>query len=151
MSKQLFAIERQKQLYTNDEIAYLERSKSAQKYISRKAIASEGTAKHYKTQVAAFASFVFHTRNKKELDAFVDEIKTGKHNPYDVLADFAAYLKKERTGDKKIKANTLSKMVRVCKRFLKFSGCAINNEDFKEQVSLPRTEVIEKKLPTRKA
>lgn len=39
----------------------------------------------------------------------------------------------------------LSKMARVCRRFLKFSGCATNKEDFKKKISLPLTEVIEKK------
>jgi len=142
---QLFAVKRQEQLYTANEVAHFERSKYAKKYVDRKATASPSTASTYRTHTAALAQFIYRTQEQAELDDFVDSIKAGKHNPYDVLADFAAFITRERTGDKKIKPNSLRVMVKVAKRFLKFSGCPITNEDFKEQVSLPRRESVEKK------
>lgn len=100
---------------------------------------------HYKSHVATFSQFIYRTEERIELDDYVKAIKAGEHDPYDILAEFAAFAKKERTGPVKITANTLSKMVRITKRFLKFSGCAITNEDFREQISLPRSEAVEKK------
>lgn len=142
---QVFAVQRQKQIYTSEEIAHFERSEKARKYLTRKKTASDNTAAGYRTNVAAFAQWVYRTKNKAELDDFVEDIKNGKLDPYDSLADFISWIKETRKGDLAIKANSLIKMAKVTKRFLKFSKCPVNNEDFREQVSLPRHETIEKK------
>jgi hypothetical protein len=84
-------------------MAHYKRSATADKDIRRKATACQGTAMHYKTQIAIFAQFVYREHQKVELDDFVRDTKKGEHNPYDVLADFAAFLRKERSGDKKLR------------------------------------------------
>lgn len=56
---QLFAVKRQEQLYTTDEVTHFERSKYAKKYLDRKATASPSTASTYRTHTAALLGILF--------------------------------------------------------------------------------------------
>ncbi len=132
------------QIYTQEEMAHFARSGYAKKYVDRKKGSSDQTATAAQTGVAAFAQFVFR-RKDVELDSFVDQIKGGKVDPYDTLAEFLSFPKETRKGELKVNNNTLGRYVKIAKRFLKFNKCPLNNEDFKEQVSLPRKEHSEKK------
>ena len=91
-------LKRQRLLYTDEELAHFERSMSIRKYLAKKCTASQITATNYKTRLVAFCQFIFQHHSKKEVDAFVDEVKAGKHDPYDVLSEFASFLQCSRNG-----------------------------------------------------
>lgn len=58
------------------------------------------------------------------------------HDPYDLLADFAGYL-----SENGMKPNQLRQVVKTAKKFLRGCKIKIDNEDFLEQVPLPRQQV----------
>ncbi|MEO9319117.1 MAG: tyrosine-type recombinase/integrase [Nitrososphaera sp.] len=129
----------QVKIYGKDAVERFNRSKYVQKYVARKAVTNENSATTYRSYLMNFASFAFTKYSVSDLDAFIDEIKQAKHNPYDVLADLAAYLKNER-GDQ-VSGNTIRLITVVTRKFMRFCGIAIDLEDFKEFVALPRKEM----------
>jgi integrase len=81
-----------------------------------------------------FGYYIYKLAGKRTtLDAFLEEVKEGKHDPYDLLAEFASFLQKD--GDK---ANNVRQKVKIAKKFLRFAHVPVNNEDFQEYVSLPK-------------
>lgn len=143
----VFGTQQQIALYGKERVEHFKRSKAVQKYIARKATQNESTASTYKSYLMNFANFVFIKYDGIELDDFIEEIKKDKHNPYDVLAEFAAFLKNEKKGSKNggrsISSNSINFITVTTRKFLRFSGVPVDKEDFKEYVSLPRKERAE--------
>jgi integrase len=54
------------------------------------------------------------------------------------LAEFASFLRESRTGRYALGANHIIQMVKTARKCLRMSGVNINNEDFREFVSLPK-------------
>jgi integrase len=137
--------------YTAEEKAHFERSKLADKIIKRKGAASAQTAKAYGTALRAFAAYVLK-EYKKELDVIVNEVIEGKHDPYDMLGGFAASLVNPRANRKRVSPNTVRYWTVLSKKFLRLAGAQqrINNDDFKELVTLPRMERSDKEAIERK-
>ena len=140
MTKLQFGGHLRKTLYTDEDIKHFENSKLIAKFIERKAAASIKTAGAYKTALLALSSFL-RKQYGQAVDAFIEDMKNGKQDPYDVLSGFAAYLVNSRTKDQKVSANTVRQFVILSKKFARVSGVkSINNDDFKELVTLPRKE-----------
>lgn len=151
MSAQTAFMSLKRKVFTDDEIAHFDRSKAAQKIVKRKSTASYETGRAYSTRIANFAQYVYQKHDKIELDDFIDELKKGKHDPYEILAEFALFLQKSREGKPyKLSTNVQRVIVNTAKRFLRFSGVPVTTEDFKDKVSLVRKEYIEKKAIEKK-
>ncbi len=135
-SKAPWNINRKKQLrrYGVEVLTYIGESKILKNYLLRKATANSSTAKTYRSRLNKFVYYVYKLVGiTTSFDAFLGEIKAGKHNPYDLLAEFAQFLKND--GDK---SNEIRQKVKIAKKFLRFTGAPVNNEDFQEYVSLPK-------------
>lgn len=128
---------KQLQEYGAEGIKYYTASLLIKKYVQAKGVASENSAATYRGKLWRFAYFVHSHYDKKPFDDFITkQVKAkGKPDPYDLLTEFAAYLKAEGTKPNEIRA----KVKRVYK-FLRSWGIAINNEDFRDRVTLPRQE-----------
>jgi integrase len=126
---------KQLEAYGKDGIQYLDASATLKKYIARKGTASEASAKTIRSRINKFAFYLFKTYPGVSFDDFLATLQTGKPDPYDVLADYAAHLTKGH-----VKPNEVRQKVRAAKKFLKFCKIKIDNEDFRENVSLPRQE-----------
>jgi integrase len=124
--------------YTEESKAHFKRSKYIRKYLSRKATASLTSSKTYATHLAAFAFYIYKEQKGQQVDAFIDSIKAGQRDPYDILAEFASFLRESRTGRYALGANHIIQMVKTARKCLRMSGVNINNEDFREFVSLPK-------------
>ena len=129
-------LSKKKQLeeYGKDGIDYILACKLLQKYIARRAIASPATAKSYQSKLNRFGLFVFKAYPGKPYDDVIADLKEAKINPYDMLADYAAFLGNDH------KVNHLRSKVKQARKFLKFCGVKIDIEDFQESVPLPRKE-----------
>ena len=136
LAKAPWNINKKKQLnkYGVEVLTYIEASKVLKSYLLRKGTANRASAKTYKSRLNKFGYYIYKLVGKKtSIDAFLAEIKEGKRNPYDLLAEFAMFL--QRDGDK---SNELRQKVKIAKKFLRFGGAPVNNEDFQEYVSLPK-------------
>jgi integrase len=123
--------------YGEDGISYIHASRLLKKYIARKGIGSERTGITYQSKLNRFAFFIFKTYNQP-FDDYVEALKLQKPAvAYDLLADYAAYLKPIH------KPNELRQKVKRAYKFLKFCGVEMDAEDFREQVTLPREEFPE--------
>lgn len=131
--------ERQLTEYGQDVMNYISNCKQLQKYIARKAVASQESALSYKSRLNRFGLFIYKTYPGKPYDDVLAECKdtTGIINPYDLLADYAASLGKDH------KPNQLRQKVKAAKKFLRFCGAKIEQEDFADNVPLPRKEFPE--------
>ena len=78
---------------------------------------------------------VYKHHNKIPFDEFIQQVKQEKHDPYDVLSDFAAYLKEEKT-----KPNELRSKVKRAYKFLRYCEIEVDLDDFHDSVPLPRQE-----------
>jgi len=138
MGKPRFNPFKAKQLeeYGEEGIEYCESSVLIKKYVQRKEVESATSAATYKGKLWRFALFVYTHYDKVPFDSFMEQIREGKQDPYDVLADYASYLKKE----KNTKPNEMRQKVHRVYKFLRFCKVKINREDFHENVSLPKQE-----------
>lgn len=102
--------EKQLKEYGPEGMAHIQNCKALEKYIARRAIASPATAKSYQSKLNRFGLFLFKTYPGKSFDELIAEIKTDKVNPYDLLADYAAFLGKDH------KANHLRAKVKGAKK-----------------------------------
>lgn len=127
-------VSRQKQLekFGPDGISYLNKSSWLKKYIARKGTASASTASTYRTRLNSFLLFTLKEKKSSDFDLFV---KDSAINPYDLLADYASWLRSEGAS-----TNDIILKVKTSKKFLRFCGITIDNEDFKDNVTLPRRE-----------
>src|SRR5207247_7845322 len=111
MAELAIGAEQHARLYTPEEDAHFERSKLVQKFIQRRKSASPKTAVNYRSRIRNFVQFVYRQYSKIEPDEFINEIKAGKHDVYDILADFGAWLVSERTGQSEIRARSVKAIV----------------------------------------
>ena len=152
MPSRLFGKERYDAIYSPAEREHFSRSKQMAAFLERKSNASENSGLTYRTQLAAFAQFIFRKYDGQDVDRFTDSLKpymddlNHERNAYSVLSKFGAFLKKERTGPLAISANARRDYVKCAKRFLRSAGLRqITTEDFHEFVSLDRKEENDKK------
>ena len=94
-------------LYTPAEIEHCESSKTIAKYIEAKTIQAKNTGITYKTRMQSFAQFVYRRYNRIPVDDFLDYIKAGKYDPYDILTGYSGFLKNERPNEMKLTANVI--------------------------------------------
>ena len=140
MAELAIGAEQHARLYTPEEDAHFERSKLVQKFIQRRKSASPKTAVNYRSRIRNFVQFVYRQYSKIEPDEFINEIKAGKHDVYDILADFGAWLVSERTGQSEIRARSVKAIVITVKKFLRVSGCTLDTDIFKDRVVFGRIE-----------
>jgi hypothetical protein len=138
---------RRLKLYTPEEIEHCETSKTIMKYIDAKTIQDKNTGITYKTQMQSFAQFVYRRYNKTPVDNFLEQIKAGKYDPYDILTEYAGFLRDEKrpTAESKLTANVIRFRVKTARKFFRFNKILVTTEDFKELVPLPRKEKLTKK------
>ena len=54
------------------------------KYINAKTIQSKNSGMTYKARIQSFAQFVYRHYNKTPIDDFLEHIRAGKYDPYDI-------------------------------------------------------------------
>ncbi|MFY3740127.1 MAG: integrase [Candidatus Nitrosomirales archaeon] len=84
-----------------------------------------------KFAVKAFNEFCTNTF-VKSLNEVINEVKSDRLDPYKLLDNFVAYL--DRNGKA---PGTIQTYTAYAKKYLRFHGVKIYNEDFKQEVSLP--------------
>jgi integrase len=137
---------RRLKLYTPAEIEHCETSKTITKYIDAKTIQDKNTGITYKTQMQSFAQFVYRRYNKTLVDNFLEQIRAGKYDPYDILTEYSGFLRNERpTTESKLAANVIRARVKTARKFFRFNKILVTVEDFNELVPLPRKEQPPKK------
>src|SRR5215216_8079722 len=137
---------RRLKLYTPAEIEHCETSKTITKYIDAKTIQDKNTGITYKTQMQSFAQFVYRRYNKTLVDNFLEQIRAGKYDPYDILTEYSGFLRNERpTTESKLAANVIRARVKTARKFFRFNKILVTVEDFNELVPLPRKEQRTKK------
>jgi integrase len=138
---------RRLKLYTLAEIEHCETSKTITKYIDAKTIQDKNTGITYKTQMQSFAQFVYRRYNKTSVDNFLEQIKAGKYDPYDILTEYSGFLRNEKrpTTESKLTANVIRFRVKTARKFFRFNKILVTVEDFNELVPLPRKEQSPKK------
>ena len=137
---------RRLQLYTTEEIEHCESSEAITKYINAKTIQAKNTGIAYKTRLQSFAQFVYRHYNRIAVDDFLERIKAGECDPYDVLTEYSGFLKNgRRPNENKLTANVIRTRVKSVRKFFRFNKISITLEDFNELVSLPRKEQPTKK------
>ena len=137
---------RRLKLYTPAEIEHCETSKTITKYIEAKTIQDKNTGITYKTQMQSFAQFVYRRYNKTPVDNFLEQIKAGKYDPYDILTEYSGFLRNERPpNESKLTANVIRFRVKTARKFFRFNKILVTTEDFNELVPLPRKEQPPKK------
>jgi integrase len=136
---------RRLKLYTPEEIEHCETSKTIMKYIEAKTIQDKNTGITYKTQMQSFAQFVYRRYDKTPVDDFLEQIRAGKYDPYDILTEYSGFLRNERLPESKLTANVIRFRVKTARKFFRFNKILVTVEDFKELVPLPRKEQPPKK------
>jgi integrase len=137
---------RRLKLYTPAEIEHCESSQTITKYINTKTIQAKNTGISYKTRIQSFAQFVYRRYNGTSVDIFLEHIKAGDYDPYDILTEYSGFLRDERQDENKLTANVIRILVKTVRKFFRFNKIGITVEDFNELVPLPRKE-----QPTKKA
>jgi integrase len=134
--------------YTPEMVKYYKESQYVRKFIRKKAVAAESSAKTYASRLMHFGVFVYKRYSRAgahPLDDFISEIIAGKHDPYDLLAELADYLKSEQSKISPISSNQVREVVKCAKRFMKACRIPVFNEDFADLVSLPKKQRTERK------
>jgi integrase len=145
-SSSSFYSPRRLKLYTLAEIEHCETSKTIMKYIEAKTIQDKNTGMTHKTRMQSFAQFVHRRYNKTPVDKFLEQIKAGKYDPYDILTEYSGFLRNERpTTENKLTANVIRARVKTIRKFFRFNKILVTVEDFNELVPLPRKEQPPKK------
>ena len=54
-------------------------------------IQDKNTGMTYKTRMQSFAQFVYRRYNKTPVDDFLEQIKAGKYDPYDILTEYSGF------------------------------------------------------------
>jgi integrase len=142
-----------RKIYTAEEMEHYRRSKYVAKFLERKGTACKASGVTYSTQLRAFAQYIYH-RNKQgqEVDDYIDDLKKSgtPELPYDELAAFGSFLQKERRGESALSANSRRLIIKTAKQFMRFSRVPVNNEDFRDFVSLPRQEQQDRRPITKR-
>jgi integrase len=136
---------RRLKLYSLPEIEHCETSKTIMKYIEAKTIQDKNTGMTYKTRMQSFAQFVYKRYDKTLVDDFLEQIKAGRYDPYDILTEYSGFLRNERPSESKLTANVIRARVKTARKFFRFNKIVVTIEDFNELVPLPRKEQRSKK------
>ena len=112
----------------------MEASRFLKSYINNKSIASEQSGRTYRARLSRFGFYLFKTR-EESMDGIINQMVKGKLEPYELLTNYASYLKKNG-----FKSNEMREKIKTAKRFLRFCRVPINSEDFREFVSLPKKQ-----------
>jgi integrase len=107
-------------------------------YISNVSTMNESTAIQYLTRLKDFEDFVVTYENDLDVDKLLLEIKKGNLDAYNLLNNYAAYLK-----NRGISALTLKQRIVTVKNFFEYCDIDISPRRFKLKVKLPK--VIRKK------
>jgi integrase len=140
-----FYSSRRLKVYVPAEIEHCETSKTIVKYVEAKTIQDKNTGITYKTKMQSFAQFVYRRHNKTPVDDFLEQIKAGKYDPYDILTEYSGFLRNERPTENKLTANVIRARVKTARKFFRFNKILVTVEDFNELVPLPRKEQPPKK------
>jgi hypothetical protein len=140
-----FYSSRRLKVYTPAEIEHCETSKTIMKYVEAKTIQDKNTWITYKTRMQSFAQFVYRHHNKTPVDDFLEQIKAGKYDPYDILTEYSGFLRNERPNENKLTANVIRARVKAAGKFFRFNKILVTAEDFNELVPLQRKEQPPKK------
>jgi integrase len=114
----------------SDVLSYIEASALLKTYIARKGLASGASARTYKSRLNFLGYYAYQQSGGK---VALDDYLKGIEKPYDFLAEYAAELKRNKNKD-----NEIRQKVKIAKKFLRFCGSKINNEDFTDLVTLPK-------------
>jgi integrase len=144
-----------RKIYTPEEIEHYRRSKYIAKFLERKGTACKASGVTYSTQLRAFAQYIYRRRHDhhQEVDDYIDDLKKKSGTPelpYDELAAFGSFLQKERRGELALSANSRRLIIKTAKQFMRFSRVPVNNEDFRDFVSLPRQEQQDRRPITKR-
>jgi integrase len=140
-----FYSSRRMKMYSPAEIEHCENSETITKYINAKTIQAKNTGKSYKTRMQSFAQFVYRGYDKIPVDDFLERVKAGEYDPYDILTEYSGFLKNGRQNDNKLTSNVIRACVKTVRKFLRFNKIMVTVEDFNELVPLPRKEQPVKK------
>ena len=91
------------------------------KYIEAKTIQDKNTGTTYKTRMQSFAQFVYKRYDKTLVDDFLEQIKAGKYDPYDILTEYSGFLRNERPSESKLTANVIRARVKTARKFFRFN------------------------------
>ena len=95
---------------------------------------STKTAKEYGTRLNSFRRFVLEHYDDITMDDFIEKIRKGSENPYNILNNYAAYL----LSSNNISNSTLKQRVVTIKNFFEYHDIDISPRKFKMKVKLPR-------------
>jgi integrase len=90
----------------------------------------------YRDHLKPFESFAMN-RYDLDLDSLIINIREGKYNPYNILSEFAAYLR-DPNFNRSLSSITLRNRVKAVKNFLEFNDVEISSNKFKLKVRLPK-------------
>lgn len=103
-------------------------------YIKNVSPMSKSTAYQYLRRLNNFNEFIVNQYgNRLSIDDLIAKVKDGSHDVYDLLNNYAAYM---RNGD--ISALTLKQRVVTVKNFLEYCDVDISPRKFKIKVKLPK-------------
>jgi integrase len=133
-------------------VEHYRRSKYIAKFLERKGTACKGSAVTYSTQLRAFAQYIFRRKHHQEVDDYIEDLKKlgTPELPYDELAAFGSFLQKERRSELALSANSRRLIIKTAKQFMRFLRVPVNNEDFRDFVSLPRQEQQDRRPITKR-
>lgn len=129
---------RQLEEYGTDGIDYIKASLLLNKYVRNKSLGGEQSGATVRSRLNRFALYVFKEQNKgQSFDVFLRSVGTKKGvDPFELLQEYAIYLQ-----GKKTKPNQVRALVKSAKKFMRFCGAKIDNEDFLDRVTLPKQTV----------
>jgi integrase len=94
---------------------------------------SKSTAKEYMFRLNSFKTFIQNTYNIS-IDTLIEQINEDSADPYDILSQYASYLKKTNT----ISNLSLKQRVVTVKNFLEYNDVDISPRKFKLKIKLPK-------------
>lgn len=130
-------LKRTMEMYGDGVLEFCDVSQYMSAFLQKKKAKGKGTHDSYKSRLRSFAKFIVEKYPGISLDAFIDEIKAGKRDPYDVLGAFSYHLQFEIDERFRVDNNTVNKRVNTAKLFLRSCKCPVTTEDFKDNVDVP--------------
>jgi integrase len=94
---------------------------------------SKSTAKEYMFRLNSFKTFIQNTYNIS-IDTLIEQINEDSADPYDILSQYASYLKKTNT----ISNLSLKQRVVTVKNFLEYNDVDISPRKLKLKIKLPK-------------
>jgi integrase len=110
------------------------RSKLLQKYIRNVNIRNENTAIQYYLRLLLFEKFL-QKEYKTNIDGLIQQLKSKKYDPYDILNDFCIFLQ----NNYNLSSITFRDKIITVKTFLEYNDIEISPRKFKLKVKFPKT------------